>query len=108
MEMTESTGIRSGRLPDERDSDFEAGAAGSLERHSQDPAGAESPVRSNAREVSDGTPSRRAGAGRSAGLQQSGVQRRPTQQFRGAAASERPAIDDSPATATKTIQVSRR
>jgi hypothetical protein len=53
VEMTESTTIRSGRLTEKRDSDFEAGAFGSPVRHSQDPAGAESPPRSDANAVGD-------------------------------------------------------
>jgi hypothetical protein len=115
-EKTESTRIRSGRLPEERDSDFEAGAFGSLERHSQDPAGAESSPRSDADDVSEGALAERAGKERFAGLQQPGVQRRPTQQFRAPAfeappdrpAVASPAIDDIPAIARKTIKESRR
>jgi len=116
VEMTESTGIRSGRLPEKRDSNFEAGAFGSLDLHSQDPAGAESPPRSDANPVSDGTLAERAGDERSAGLQQPGVQRRPIQHFRAAAfvapsdspAVASPATNNIPTIAMKTIQESRR
>jgi hypothetical protein len=116
VETTESTGTRSGRLPEERDSDFEAGAFGSLERHSQDPAGAESSPRSDADDVSEGALAERAGKERFAGLQQPGVQRRPTQQFRAPAfvahpdrpAVASPAIDDIPTIVKKTIHKSRR
>jgi hypothetical protein len=116
VETTESTRIRSGRLPEARDSDLEAGAFGSLERHSQDPAGAESSPRSDVDDVSEGVLAERTGKERFAGLQQPGVQRRPTQQFRAPTfvppperpALASPAIDDIPAIARKTIQESRR
>jgi hypothetical protein len=115
VETTESTRIRSGRLLEERDSDLESGAFGSLERHSQDPAGAESPPRSDADAVSEGALAERAGKERFDGLQQPGVQRRPTQQFRAPAfeappdrpALASPAIDDIPAIVKKTIHKSR-